>query len=411
MIRLDPKELQGMFPDMPEGFAERTGRMLQALVSSKEEKHMKRISLRTTLIAAVLVLSMMTTALALSRPAILDWLLGNGTAGTELTQIAQEVSAEATADGITARITGVVYDGRSFAFSYELENADPDQAALVALCGDLTLNGQTIRLMAYVDDAPDTTLVPSLHLDALPVRRNPVSGGAWSQKLTEGLSGQAVCDVTFIIYRPQKAFAYLCTPDSMLRDAVITDADALAEVADVRATLERFDNAVIVEGEWEDVDRLVREGYTVIGDAEELSNLTETARITVHFTFDADRVIAYDLTPAEAIDLPDATVQISQFLLTPLRTQFCVDVLPAQNTQEAANALADKLGAYALTDENGAPLAFAAMDGMAVEFPDVQCIDGQWLCRYREERPGVEAFPQSVGFVTKVGELFRLTMK
>lgn len=410
MIRLDPKELQGMFPDMPEGFAERTGRMLQALASSKEEKHMKRISLRTTLIAAVLVLSMMTTALALTRPAILDWLLGNGTAGMELTQIAQEVSAEATADGITARITGVVYDGRSFAFSYELENADPAQAALVALCGDLTLNGQAIRLMAYADDAPDTTLVPSLHLDALPVRRNPVSGGAWSQTLTEGLSGQAACDVTFIIYRPQKAFAYLCTPDSMLCDTTLTD-DALVEVADVRATLESFANAVIVEGEWEDVDRLVREGYTVIGDAEDFSNLTETARITVHFTFDTDRVIAYDLAPAEAIALPDATVQISQFLLTPLRTQFCVDVLPAQNTQETANALADELGAYALADENGAPLVFAAMDGMAGEFPDVQCIDGQWRCRYREELAGVEAFPQSVGFVTKVGELFRLTMK
>lgn len=411
MIRLDSKELQGMFPDMPEGFAERTGRMLQALASSKEEKHMKRISLRTALIAAVLVLSMMTTALALTRPAILDWLLGNGNAGTKLTQIAQEVSAEAAADGITARITGVVYDGRSFAFSYELENAAPSHAALVALCGDLTLNGQVIRLMAYADDAPDTTLVPSLHLDALPVRRNPVSGGEWSQTLTEGLSGQAACDVTFIIYRPQKAFAYLCTPDGMLRDAAITDADALAEVADVRATLERFDNAVIVEGEWEDVERLVREGYTVIGDAEDLSNLTETARITVHFTFDADCVVAYDLASAEAIDLPDATVQISQFLLTPLRTQFCVDVLPVQNTQDAAKALADELGAYVLADENGAPLVFAAMDGMAGEFPDVQCIDGQWRCRYREELAGVEAFPQSVGFITKVGELFRLTMK
>lgn len=410
MIRLDPKELQGMFPDMPEEFAERTGRMLQALASSKEEKHMKRISLRTALIAAVLVLSMMTTALALTRPAILDWLLGNGTAGMELTQIAQEVSAEATADGITARITGVVYDGRSFAFSYELENTDPAQAALVALCGDLTLNGQAIRLMAYADDAPDTTLVPSPHLDALPVRRNPVSGGAWSQTLTEGLSGQAACDVTFIVHRPQKAFAYLCTPDSMLRDTTLTD-DALAEVADVRATLESFDNAVIVEGEWEDADRLVSEGYTVIGDSEDLSNLTETARITVHFTFDADRVITYDLTPAEGIVLPDATVQISQFLLTPLRTQFCVDVLPVQNTQEAANALADKQGAYALTDENGAPLAFTAMDDMNDEMPDVQCIDGQWLCRYREELAGVEAFSQSVGFVTEVGEIFRLTMK
>ncbi len=410
MIRLDPAELQAMFPAMPEEFADRMGHMLHALPSSKEEKHMKRVSLRTVLIAAVLVMSMMTTALALTRPAILDWLLGHDAAGTALTQMAQEVSAEATADGITARITGVVYDGRQFAFSYELENADPTQAALVALCGDLTLNGQPIRLMAYADDDPDTLLVPSPHQDVLPVRRNPVPGGAWSQTLTEKLSGQAACDVTFIVRRPQKAFAYLCTPDSMLRDTTITDADALAEIADVRTTLEQFANAVIVEGEWEDADRLVSEGYTVIGDAEDFRNLTETARITVHFTFDADRISAYDLAPTEVIDLPDATVQVSRFLLTPLRTQLCVDVLPARNAQEAAQALADKLGTYTLTDEKGAPLAFAAMDGMYGELPGVQCIDGQWLCRYAEELAGVEEFPKSVGFVTEAGELFRLTL-
>lgn len=408
MIRLDPRELQAMYPAVPEAFSARMGRMLQALPSSKEEKPMKRFSLRTAIIAAVLALSMMSTAVALTRPAILDWLLGNGAAGTELTQIAQEVSAEAMADGISARITGVVYDGRQFAFSYELENADPTQPALVALDGDLTLNGQPIRLMAYADDEPDTKLVPSPHLDVLPVQRNPLSGGAWSQTLTEKLSGQAECDVTFIAYRPQKAFAYLCTPDSTLRDTTIEDADTLAEVADVRATLESFANTEIVEGEWEDAERLVSEGYTVIGDAEDFSNLTEAARITVHFTFDADRVIAYDLAQTDPISAAGVTVQVSQFLLTPLRTQFCVDVLPAENTQEAANALADKLGAYTLTDENGAPLAFADMDFMADETPNVKCIDGQWLCRYREELPGGEAFPQSVGFSTGAGELFRL---
>lgn len=103
-------------------------------------------------------------------------------------------------------------------------------------------------------------------------------------------------------------------------------------------------------------------------------------------------------------------MQVSRFLLTPLRTQLCVDVLPARNTQEAAQALADKLGTYTLTDEKGAPLAFAAMDGMYGELPGVQCIDGQWLCRYAEELAGVEEFPESVGFVTEAGELFRLTL-
>lgn len=415
MIRLHQEELQAMYPGMSAEFAARMDALLHALPAAKEEKQVKHRT-AAMIIAIALLAVLSTTAYALTRPAVLDWLLtSRSPASIELESTAQEIRAEATADGVTARITSLVYDGSQIAFSYELENSDPTQPVVVLPDETITLNGKAVPIPHFQQDH-DGTLVPSPHFDVLPVHRNPVKRGGWCSKLPEGLSGTVQCEMTFIVYRPEKAFAYLAGPDSMLRDTSIQDAATLAEIADVRATLESFANTVIAEGD--DPDAWAAQGYTVIGSspvfipADPQSHLVEAARIRVAFTFDADNFVAYDFSGTR-FELADCTAEVLQFRLTPLTTALHVRLIPAENTREAAKALAERCGTFALTDENGVPVEYSEMDCMYGDWPGAVERDGQWVCDYWEEMPGLLVFPGSIGFTVQTGDLFRfdLTVK
>ena len=413
MIRLHQENLQTMYPGMSAEFTARMDALVHALPAAKEEKPMKRISRTLILAAALLLTALSTTAYALTRPDVLDWLLGIGGSGsTELETTAQDIRAEASADGMTARITSLVYDGNQLVFSYELENADPAVPVVVVLDSAITLNGKVVSIPHFRQDR-NGQLVPCVRLDMVPVQRNPVPGGSWCSDLPEGLSGMVQGEVTFIVYRPEKAFAYLVAPGAMWLDETIDSPDALADIADVRATLERFTNTIIVEGD--DPSALAAQGYTVIASspvfeaADQHSHLQETARIRVPFTFDADNAIAYDFS-GTAADFADFTVNAAAFRLTPLQTYADVRLIPRENTQTAALALAERCGAYTLTDESGLPVLFSDMDYCSDPDPYVTCMDGQWLCRYLIDMPGLQTFPASIGFTVQGGELLRFDL-
>lgn len=413
MIRLHQEDLQTMYPGMSAEFSARMDALVHALPAAKEEKPMKRISRTLILAAALLLTALSTTAYALTRPDVLDWLLGIGGSGsTELETTAQDIRAEASADGMTARITSLVYDGNQLVFSYELENAAPAVPVVVVLDSTITLNGKVVSIPHFQQDR-NGQLVPCVRLDMVPVQRNPVPGGSWCSDLPEGLSGMVQGEVTFIIYRPEKAFAYLVAPGAMWLDETIDTPDALADIADVRATLERFTNTIIVEGD--DPDVWAAQGYTVIASspvfeaADQRSHLQETARIRVPFTFDADSAIAYDFS-GTAADFADFTVNAAAFRLTPLQTYADVRLIPRETTQTAALALAERCGAYTLTDESGLPVLFSDMDYCSDLDPYVTCMDGQWLCRYLIDMPGLQTFPTSIGFTVQGGDLLRFDL-
>lgn len=409
MIRLHQEELRSMYPDMSAEFAARMDALLHALPAAKEEKQVKRISRTMILAAALLLAALSTTAYALTRPAVLDWLLTTrNPASIELESSAQDVFAKASADGITARITSLVYDGSQIAFSYELENGAPTQPVVVMLDSTITLNGLAVTIPHYQHDRHGQ-LVPSADLDMVPVQRNPIRRGSWCSGLPEGLSGRVEGEVTFVIYRPEKAFAYLVAPGSMWLDETIQDPD----IADVRKTLESFTNTIIAESD--DPDAWAAQGYTVLASfhayeaADARSHLVEVARIRVPFAFDADKAIAYDFSGAAA-QLADCTAQAIDFRLTPLTTHVHVHLTPDDNSEAAARALADKYGAFSLTDDAGAPVTYSEMDAMFGVGPRVTQEDGQWVCCHWEEMPGLQTFPANVGFTLENAEPFRFDL-
>ena len=150
-------------------------------------------------------------------------------------------------------------------------------------------------------------------------------------------------------------------------------------------------------------------GDPIFGATDERSHLTEITRITVPFTIDMDNAISHDFSGTQA-EFADFTVRAESFRLTPLRTYADVRLIPHDNTEADADALAEKYGEFTLTDEHGQPVTYSEMDYLANFHPYVTCMEGQWVCRYLMEMPGLLSFPESVGFTVQTGDLFRFTL-
>ena len=394
------------------------------IASEKEGKPVKKIRFFALVMAAVVLLSGIAVAYAITRPEILNWLLGYEQASAPLEQAAQTVVAENSADRITARINSVVYDGYQFAFSYELENSQPDQPAMVAIDGCAFVNGKELGLNV---SNYDLRLVPDPRQDVLPVRRNPTDGGAWSLPIRQELTGEVTCEVTFIVYRPMKGFVVMTDPEDPLYRLDDYDEETKEEIQDKWSTLRSFKNTLIVDSNDSDPEQWAQQGNTVIypdgstytsesdigktWDEAPLYNMRETARIPVKFTFNTSSAIVYDFSDTDDIALDDCTLRIHHLRFSPLTTIVDISLIPTENTQEAAQELVERYGAIDLADESGEPLNYSSMDyefspnPWATEhWKDNEC----WACTYMIEMPGLQEWPDSISLVTEQGEILSL---
>lgn len=390
------------------------------IAHGKEERIMKRNKVgkkpsKLVVVVLAFVLVFATTAFALTRPAVLSWLTGNAPTSAQLESTAQSVIGENTAQGITVRVNSVVYDGEKLAFSYELENEQPTMPVLVAANPMMSIDGKAVQMMHCTAGLYSPQMVPSPHLDVLPVKRNPAVGGG--VVYVSDISGDKVtCEMTFVVYKPANKFAVVLLPDSMQANVESYTSDARAEAEDSLNTLKSFQNAIfateadLVNEQW------LAKGYTVIDgsgmlyDLPENSHLTEVSQIKVTFKFDASVAFACEFADIDDIALEEATLHVEQFRLSSLETRIDLWLIPQENTEKAARALAEKYGAYTLVDEQGMAVHYSEMDYMAATTPYVTQINGQWVCRYRSEMPGLLTFPEGVGFRVGDDELCRFEL-
>ena len=388
---------------------------------------------RVVLIAAICVLLLgMAVAYAIAtRPAILNWLIGYQDArgyqdaNEALEQAAQIVVAENSSDHIAARINSIVYDGYQFALSYELENDQPDQPAMVVVDSCAFVNGKEHELnVSYYD----LRLVPDPRQDVLPVRRNPTDGGAWSLPIHQELTGEVTCEVTFIVYRPIKEFVVVSDPEDPIYHLDEYNKETQAEIQDKWNTLRGFKNMLIADSNDSDPERWSQQGYTVIHDGyvymsesdigknwdeAPLFNMHETARIPVRFTFNINSANVYEFTDTDSVELSDCTLRIHHLRFSPLTTIVDISLIPKENTQEAAQKLVERYGTMDLVDESGKPLNYSSMDyefnpnPWATEhWRDNEC----WACTYMIEMPGLQVWPESISLVTEQGEILSLNI-
>ena len=374
-----------------------------------------------TVIAGILLIGM-AVAYAVSHPAILNWLLGaQPDPSAPLMSSVQKISGENAADHITVRMDSLIYDGERFSFSYEVENDDPSLPALVAMEPCFLVNGEPVSLEEFLANDAKPTLVPNARFDVLPVQRNPVVCGGWSQRIPGELEGEVTCEMTFIVYRPMKAFAIVPDPDNLIFRMEDCAPEQQAEIQDVLDTYLSFQNAVLADQDALDPQKWFREGYSVIGGFTEVTewidpaeegfdHLTETARFTVFFRFDASIRQVFDFSETTDILLDDCTVRIISFRLSPLTTNVDIFLIPKENTEDAAKALVQKYGPMDLTDAEGIPVEYAEMDSIYENRPWASQDDGQWRCRYLLQMPGLQEWPDSVGLTVKTGDLLRVRL-
>ena len=397
--------------------------MAQRVLRIAHEKEGKRMNKKTfgrnpsklVILVLTLVLVFATTAFALTRPAVLSWLTGNAPVSSQLESTAQTVIGENSVDGITVRTTSLVFDGEKLAFSYELENDQHDMPVLIAANPMMSFDGKEVQMMYCTADPYAPQMVPSPHLDVLPVKRNPVVGGGevYVRDITKG---KVTCEMTFVVYKPENKFAVALLPDSMQANVESYTGDARAEAEDSLNTLKSFRNAIfateadLVNEQW------LAKGYTVIDgsgmlyDLPENSHLTEMSQITVPFEFDASVAFICEFADIDDIALEEATLHVEQFRLSSLETRIDLWLIPQENTEKAACALAEKYGEYTLADEQGESVQYSEMDYMASATPYVTQIDGQWVCRYLAQMPGLLQFPDSVSFIAGGDELIRFDL-
>ncbi len=389
-------------------------------IAHGKEKNMKRVAWRIPLkrIAVLLMLVLLfgASAFALTRPAVLMWLTGGAPVSTQLESTAQTVIGENTVDGITVRMTSVVYDGEKLAFAYELENEQPDMPVLVAANPMMSFDGNVVQMMYCTADPYAPQMVPSPHLDVLPVKRNPAVGGG-EVYVSDIAEGKVACEMTFVVYQPENKFAVALLPDSMQANVDSYTGDARAEAEDSLNTLKSFKNTIFATEEDLVNEQWLAKGYTVIDgsgmliDLPENSHLTEGAQIRVSFEFDASVAFACEFADIDDIALEDATLHVEQFRLSSLETRIELWLIPQENTEKAARALAEKYGECALADEQGEGVQYSEMDYMAATLPDVVQINGRWVCRYLSDMPGLMRFPESVAFTAGGEELIRLDLR
>ena len=383
------------------------------IAHGKEVKNVKRIGKRPSKIAVIamaLVLVFATTAFALTRPAVLNWLTGNDPVSSQLESTAQTVIGENMVDGITVRMTSLVFDGEKLAFSYELENEQPDMPVLIAANPMMNIGGKQVQMMHCTADPYAPQIVPSPHLDVLPVKRNPVEGGGevYVRDITEG---KVACEMTFMVYKPENKFAVVLSPDSMQANVETYTGDARAEAEDSLNALKNFRNAFfateanLTNEQWLSENYTVIDGSGMLYDLPDNSHLNETTQIRVTFEFDASVAFTCDFAETDDIALADATLHVEQFRLSSLETRIDLWLIPQENTEKAACSIAEKYGAYTLVDEQGEAVQYSEMDYMAGTTPYVTQINGQWVCRYLTQMPGLLRFPESVAFIAGGEEL------
>lgn len=357
-------------------------------------KNRGRSSSRFIVVALILVLVFATSAFALTRPAVLNWLTGNAPTSTQLESTVQSVIGENTGDVITVRMTSMVYDGEKLAFSYEVENEQPTMPVLVAANPMVSVDGKTAYMMHCTADPYAPQMVSSPHLDVLPVKRNPAVGGGMVY-VSDVAEGKVACEMTFVVYKPENKFAVVLLPDRMQANVESYTGDTRAEAEDSLNTLRSFQNIVFATETDLTNEQWLAEGYTVIDgsgilyDLPENSHLTEVSKINVTFEFDASMSFACDFAETDDIALADATLHVEQFRLSSLETRIDLWLIPQENTEKAARDLTEKYGAYTLIDEQGEAVQYSEMDYMVDTKPYVTKINGQWVCRYLSEMPGL----------------------
>lgn len=393
---MTPHDLKRAFPPIPDSCRDALRATLDRL---PDTPHPAKPRFRLSpLLAALLLMLMVTAACAAAYPQVLRWLLGSEESSGALDALVAPVTAAGEADGVSIAITSLAFDGRQLSYSIEIENKQLARpAAVVTLC--TTVNGADVQREDLSAAYSSMKWTPSFHLDVLPVQRNPAVTGNTCflpEPLTED---HQTVSVQFLILRPSGPLAIL--DERMHEDLSGLDEAARLEIEDQIAAVLSFEDIAVAGKDELDPAVWIARGYTpidlsgsLLGDPDAL--MTSSASLTLSFPLSAPDAATYGGAQDEPIHLADCTAVVKTLSLSPLSTDFVLRLIPLTNTQDAAQRLSDTYGRLTLCDESGTPVEYLSMDWLSSDSGAVRQIDGQWLCEYAISMPGLASIPSAL---------------
>ncbi len=379
---------------------------LQVLTQIKgEPKVKKKLSLGLILAFALILITL--TVLAATQTGLLQYLVGSPEkASQELVGSVQPLDVEATADNIHVKLTGTAYDGEKLVISWETENLNPDQRAMLSV-KSVTAGEKTV--WPNYTNLSETWLPYIFGLQEEGFDRHHLKGGMVGLvKGDEKLTGQVPVKVEIAVQRPAGP---LVVVDDTLFDKENDDEESRAYHLKTRALIESF-GIMIAKKEEQDPEAWFKKGYipvdaggnllvpegTVTGlfDNAYPGRMEVSAVIPLNFTLDADKGLSFvrDLSDGKDIKMDGFTVRVNTLRITPLTTRLNIHLIPEENSREQARVLHDRYTSI-LPTAGGKNLAYSDMEyeyGTRI----VQLPDGQWVAESNTLLPGVSAFPDSV---------------
>ncbi len=383
--------------------------------------------LRTGLVAAILVLLLlMAASYAAMEWGILDYLLGrHGRPASELNASTQTVHAAGEADGIALTVTGAVYDGERLSLSWTVENKTPANLAAYDVrsisFGEEWVDPQFSRL-SYDCWAPS-----AFGMEETSWPRNPVQSGMVSNPMQKALAGKQEVVLELRVSRPTRP---VVVADQVLLDRLAQQEDPVlqAEARYLADTLEGAGVKIAAGDElsaacwWEkgamvmDAQGSVLPPETMDPDDPALweeggpyqmdSLMKQTGSAFIRFWLDADAGLAFrhDVWARKAaggeaqedIRLKDCAVRMKRLSMTPLSTHIAFQMLPLENTREAAETLRETYGWLEIADENGQPLDFADMENGQGTPGLYQTESEQWVVEWDWTLPGANRVPKEI---------------
>lgn len=186
MIRLEKERLQQMVPEMDAAFESRMHSMIHALPSQKEEEPVRKSTLRTALIAALIIIAMMAVAIAATSGGLVDWFQQHYNA--TLPQTAQDILSATEKSALDAgpvafTVNELLCDGKIAYLTAEARLKEEDSAILFPTSDDV--DGFVGEALAQKLNHPDVS-ARTTYLDAARITGLPLYGvEAWMDMPTD----------------------------------------------------------------------------------------------------------------------------------------------------------------------------------------------------------------------------------
>jgi len=379
------------------------------------------LRLKPVLVITIVIILLFGVAIAATQMGLLRFLFGDNTheASEDLLNSIQPLNVISEVDDISIHITGGLYDGQRFLVSWDIENSDPENYALVEV-ESIQFNGSPVRF----DNAQTNDKVIPDPFETSKEAGSIVSGGVRGYVDDELTTDTPKVLITFALSYPVGKFVVV--DESLYGD----DQDNAQWRSDQQRRIKSAD--VLIAGQDElSVDEWVQKGFTVIdayGNARHMPGaFSEDGHFferpgqwvkskSVSLSFSLDRRLSEkysrEANAFESVIVGDYSVVIHSISISPLSTAVYIECTPLQNVHQSEGLIGafayEALPWISFADEEGILIDYTNLD-WAAGWEHSMKEDGSTVYRLEQVFPGLKKLPRFAVLTDGYSKTYEMT--